>query len=269
MASTLLTYLDADANYLTRRIRHQVYGPDLASVMEKQITVPIIIPYDLELHIRDLCSRYTDSVVPNPTHLIPVHDPTRYDAATALLPSLNSTATDESGNPRYVVITNESMWAGQNRAQDEVAEIYWTLFQWLNKSVHLGFPTGTQSPECLFHVADLLRDRVLPEFIVDDGAADEGSKTAATKSGLPMQEALLFRAWAFCKTRRRFVGNKRIPRAHELFEEEAIEYPFPDELFWNDGDEGEGFDGDGGVARWVEVPSSSSSTGGEEDCRAG
>ena len=237
--------------------------------MEKQITAPLAIPYDLELHIRDLVSHHIHPACPNPTHLVPVHDPTRHDAANALLPSLNSTATDESGNLRYVVITNESMWAGQHRVLDEISEVYWILFHWLNKSVLLNDRTGTQSTECVFHVADALRGRVLPEFIIDDSAADdEGGKTMATKSGLPMQEALLFRAWAFCKTRARFViENQTNPSAHELFEEEAILYPFPDELFWHDGDEGEGLDGHGGVARWEEVVSSS--TGGNEDGRAG
>lgn len=36
---------------------------------------------------------------------------------------------------------------------------------------------------------------------------------------------------------------------HALFSEEGVLYPFPDELFWQDGDEGE-WDGDG-VPVWV------------------
>lgn len=157
------------------------------------------------------------------------------------------------------MITNESMWAGQHRVLDEISEIYWILFQWLNKSVLLGDLVGTQSTESVFHVADALRGRLLPELIIDDSAADnEGSKAIATRSGLPIREALLFRAWGFCKTRPRFSAeNQANPAAHELFVEEAIVYPFPDELFWHDDDEGQGLDGDGGVARWEEIASSS------------
>ena len=40
--------------------------------------------------------------------------------------------------------------------------------------------------------------------------------------------------------------------AHELFDE-GILYPFLDELFWNDGDEGKGLDADGGVPKWTDV----------------
>lgn len=254
---TLLTYFAIDANYLTRRIRRQVHGLNLASVMEKQITAAISIPYDLELHFRDLTSHDIHPVIPNPTHLIPVHDPTRNYTNNALLPSLNTTSTDESGNLRYLVITNESMWAGQHRVHDEISEIYWILFHWLNKSVLLPDQVGTESAECLFHVADALRRRVLPESIIADSAAKhEGSKASATKSGLPIREALLFRAWAFCKTRPRFtIATQVDPAAHQLFDEEAISYPFPDELFWHGGDEGDGLDGDGGVARWEDVSS--------------
>ena len=227
--------------------------------MEKQIAAPITIPYDLELHIRGLHSHLAQSVFPNSTHLIPVHDPTRHDAANAFLPSLSSNATDESGNLRYVVITNESMWAGQHRVLDEISEIYWILFHWLIKSVLFEIGSGTQSSACVFHMADGLRERVLPEFIIDD---------TATRSCPPIPEALLFRAWAFCKTRARYdTEDKANKSAHELFEEEAIRYPFPDELFWNEGDEGDGVDGNGEEARWEEV--ASSGAGGNEGGRAG
>ena len=233
--------------------------------MEKQIAAPIVIPYDLEQHIGDLLSRYTNSTFADPTQVIPVHDPTRHDAASALLPSLNSTAIDESGNLRYLVITNESMWAGQHRVLDEVSEILWTLFHWLTKSVSFGLPVGTESRECLFHVVNAFRNRVLPEFVMGGADANgEESKNVATKSGLPVLEALLFRAWAFCRTPLQSSDDREYNKsAHELFDEEGILYPFPDDLFWNDGDEGEGLDADGGVPKWRDVVSSV--TGGSDD----
>lgn len=224
--------------------------------MEKQITAAIAIPHDLELHLRDLSSHEIHPIISTPTHLIPVHDPSRNYTNNALLPSLGTTATDESGNLRYVVITNESMWAGQHRVLDEISEIYWILFRWLNTRALAPDQSGTESTECLFHVADALRRRVLPEYIIDDSGAR--SKPGATKSGLPIREALLFRAWAFSKTAPCFtINDQDNAAAHRLFDEEAISYPFPDELFWHDGDEGEGLDGYGGVMPWKEVVTNS------------
>lgn len=40
-----------DSNYLTRRIRLQIYGNDLASVQEKQMTIPLAIAAEVENQI--------------------------------------------------------------------------------------------------------------------------------------------------------------------------------------------------------------------------
>lgn len=57
---------------------------------------------------------------------------------------------------------------------------------------------------------------------------------------------------------RSFTGEDErgdVTGSHALFSEEGVLYPFPDELFWNEGDEGE-WDGDG-VPLWLDVDSSS------------
>ncbi len=91
-----------DRNYSTRRIRRQVCSRDLAAVQEKQITIPVIVPWALEDYLLStLPQQYGDlpSHFTNFKPLIPVHDGSKYDPSTAILPSLQDTAS-ESGNLR-------------------------------------------------------------------------------------------------------------------------------------------------------------------------
>lgn len=73
----------------------------------------------------------------------------------------------------------------------------------------------------------------------------------------PFRESLLFRPWALTSPvlldrDRHDEDGEPIPTGkHVLFNEEMVLYPFPDELFWKDGDEGE-WDGDG-VPQWLDV----------------
>lgn len=50
------TYMDLPSGreYLTRRIRRVVHGSDIDAIFEKQITIPIVIPFDLEEYIERL-----------------------------------------------------------------------------------------------------------------------------------------------------------------------------------------------------------------------
>lgn len=72
------------------------------------------------------------------------------------------------------------------------------------------------------------------------------------KSGLPsLRETLLFRPWAFSSPvtpDRSFNANE--VRGHELFDDKWVLYPFPDELFWQESDEGT-WD-EGGVPPWTD-----------------
>ena len=232
-----------DRDYSTRRIRRQVCSHDLATIQEKQITIPVIVPWALEDYLLStLPQKYGDI----PSHftdfkpLIPVHDATKYNPATAILPSLQDTVS-ESGNLRYWVITNESMWAHQHRVLDETAELMWSLFHWFNKA-HSTARTRTDEPPCRWHLARSFRRRiVLPEI--------SAHSSVPVKSGLPsLRESLLFRPWALASP---ITPDARHgEQSHELFNDKFVLYPFPDELFWRASDEGT-WD-EGGAPSWAD-----------------
>ena len=97
--------------------------------------------------------------------LIPVHDPSRHNLITTTLPSLPETMS-ESGNIRYWLITNESMWAGQHRVLDEVAELLLMLFNWFTldrKTWRMEAQPryGTDDPQCIWYIADFFRRRLI------------------------------------------------------------------------------------------------------------
>jgi hypothetical protein len=234
-------------------------------VQEKQITIPVNIPSGLEIYLLSTIQQEFNDI---PSHffdarpLIPIHDSTRYDASSATLPSLRDTAA-ESGNLRYWVITNESMWACQHRVMDEFAELMWTMFHWFNQAISAssmhGNSTLGDTSTCCWQLARSFRRRiVLPEV------PDKAISSAPTKPGLPsLRETLLFRPWAFCspaKLERDFVDTEE--RGHELFNEEAVMYPFPDHLFWDPLDVGTWDDGEG-VPEWT-VPAESENDGQNE-----
>ncbi|CAF9940224.1 MAG: hypothetical protein ALECFALPRED_008485 [Alectoria fallacina] len=235
------TRINGYRDYSTRRIRRQVCGPDLATVQEKQITIPVIVPWALEDYLlstlpqqyEDIPSHFTDF-----KPLIPIHDATKYDPSTAILLSLQDTAS-ESGNFRYWVITNESMWAQQHRVLDEIAELMWSLFHWFNQVSGTDGVMGatrmrTDNSACRWHLARSFRRRiVLPEV------SDHSSVTM--KSGLPsLRETLLFRPWAFASPIMpdRTFADEDGEGFHDLFKDERVLYPFPDDLFWHASDEG-------------------------------
>lgn len=112
-------------NYLTRRIRRQVYGPDFNAVQEKQITIPMVVPAELEAHIDDSILLHVNLGY---RPLIPVHDPSKHDQQNARLPSLPINGHD-SGNLRYRIVSNESMWAGMD-ALDDLSQALWCLDTW-------------------------------------------------------------------------------------------------------------------------------------------
>ena len=196
-----------------------------------------MVPWALEDYLLSLLPQQYSDI---PQHfnnfrpLIPVHDTSKYDPSTAVLPSLLDTSS-ESGNLRYWVITNESMWAQQHRVMDEMAELMWSLFNWFNQAFGNG-TNMTGEPECKWHLAQSLRRRiVLPEV--------SPYSSFAMKAGLPtLRETLLFRPWAFATPitldRRRSGDPDQGEDCHELFKEECFLYPFSDDLFWHESDEG-------------------------------
>lgn len=201
--------------------------------MTKQLTIPVIIPQDLEYYILyTLPQRYADL----PDHftsqpcLIPLHNPAAYTGTN--IPSLPDNAS-EAGNLRYWVITNESMWAGQHRAIDEVFELLWALFHWLMQqslSGGLSLNVNTSNLECVYHIARTFRRRVVMPGV---------SEHEELGPGLPSKrEAALFRPWALLSPVMVDRSAWDEDTSHELFDDESIRYPFEDELFWK-GDEEE------------------------------
>ena len=243
-------YWSIDRNYVTRRIRRQVCARDLATVQEKQITIPVVVPWALEDYLLStLPEQYGDI----PQHfidsrpLIPVHDASKHDPSTAVLPPLQETA-HESGNLRYWVITNESMWAQQHRVMDEMAEQMWSLFHWFNVAFNAA-TIGINESERKWYLARSFRRRVvLPEV--------SATSSASMKAGLPsLREALLFRPWAFATPIVPYRSHVQRGTAHELFNDAWVRYPFDDSLFWQASDEG--IWDEGCMPSWTDTPAAS------------
>lgn len=238
--------------YLTRRIRRLIADSDIESVQAKQITMPLVIPLALQTYITDELGHQYDDIQGNALSslIIPAHDTSKYDPSTATLPSLYDTS-NESGNLRYWLITNKSMWAGQHRVLDEVAELLFLLVNWFAKNRGVwtndaALRYGTDTPECIWHISEFLRRRlILPET----------SNTVERGQILPEREARLFRAWALTRPPRVVIHSAEEEdeyddsRMQKLQDELAKEGDIADERFWKDGDEGI-WDDEEGVPVW-------------------
>ncbi|KAL8668536.1 MAG: hypothetical protein Q9168_006840 [Polycauliona sp. 1 TL-2023] len=216
-------------DYLTRRIRRTVVGGELKAVQRQQITMPLIIPMDLQLWIdSELIHRNPDVKAEHLPSLIRVHDPTKYDPRTATVPSLADTL-GTSGNLRYWLITNENMWAGRSRVGDEVSELLTTLFDWFlhcEQQHSDGTSTrGTDSHHCIWHLAKLFRRRLaLP---------DESDKRERGEL-LSKREARLFRPWALTRPPRVKRSYDEEGEMDELEDEMEEEGDVPDGAFWTE-----------------------------------
>ncbi|KAI4211607.1 MAG: hypothetical protein LQ351_005648 [Letrouitia transgressa] len=221
--------------YLTRKIRHTIEGSDLAAVQAKQITLPLVIPSNLQDCVtRQLSSRYPEieSLVRN--LLIPIHDSAVYrPLGFPALPSLIDTAT-ENGNLRYWLITNQSMWSGQHYALSEAAELLSILFQWfflLDENEDLprddGEVPGTENAHCIWYVADELRKQLfLPNL--------QAPASTARRLKIPLNEALLFRSW-MAETPETEDANRFWSHRAPMDEASMVD----ESLFWKPGDEGD------------------------------
>lgn len=97
-----------------------MHGANISSVFEKQITLPLVIPHDLEACLERQMGNALSQAQPTlpmsqDRLLIPVHE---MGQGTIVLPDLQDQA-GSSGNMRYWVIGNELMWAGIHRRLDE------------------------------------------------------------------------------------------------------------------------------------------------------
>ncbi|KAL8692872.1 MAG: hypothetical protein Q9224_003872 [Gallowayella concinna] len=245
-------------NYLTRRIRRMIVARDFQGVFAKQITMPLIIPMDLELMIvNELVSRKGSVPTECLPVFIPVHDSRSYDPRTTTMPSLTDSLS-ESGNLRYWLITNKNMWAGQDRVADEVSELLASLFDWY---LHCEDPVvgpiqyGTDGDRCIWHLARILRRRlILPETL--DKPSNDPMLLRQRNRGnrgqtLPPREARLFRSWALTRPRRVQRSYEYDAEKVDLVEAEMeLDADIDDNVFWRDGDAGT-WDEEEGVPVWT------------------
>ena len=234
-------------NYCTRRVRRVVWGSDLASVQEKQITTPVVIPSLLEEYILSHLPRQhslpAHFVDPDATKaLIALHDPTRHDPSVASIPSLHDTG-DEGGNLRYWVITNQSMWANQHEVMDEFAELMWCIFKWFTSACNV-YPSslGFDEPECIWSLARYLRQRIiLPEIPGDPMGS--------------LRQGILFKPWVIRRPKPEdgeAVMAESGQRAEVAIASTSTPgYPLPNEYDWHEGDEGEWIGHD--VPAWTDI----------------
>ena len=164
-------------------------------MQEKQITIPIVIPLELDSYLCDT----VESLVADHRLLLQVHDRVKHHSRTARLPSLRD-ISGHKGNIRYWLITNNSMWTGQHPVLDEIYHILWIFFGWFD---FVGFarrshdpralPFSTATPSCLFWVVQCLRRRLGPHPQVHHSDGDLRRRQGL----LPLREALLFRSFVY------------------------------------------------------------------------
>jgi hypothetical protein len=237
--------LHSGRDYVKRRIRSKYGGNDLATILEKQMVVPVIIPYDLEQHISQVVNDVReDSGVEIPEFLIPIHEQGK---GSGLIPDYTETTDSKIGNIKYWVLSNEMMWRGIHPRIDEIFHVLDILYQvfLLYEDNHMGPGQGSrQHPEARIDteffknsLGTNLRRR-LPADLEDchsDGTKADTNSVMATGASKPLyqhcaitaKEALKFRQWVF--------GGPDIP-VH--YEGSVPTYPSPDELFWKDEEEG-------------------------------
>ena len=240
-------HLGCRERYLTHRSRRLIAGDVIGSVQAMGFALPMVIPITLESFLRELSYRY-DDLPENALSelLVPVHDPLKYRPITTNLPTLQDT-WDESGNLRFWLIPNRSMWASQHRALDETNELLLMLFSWFTRSQYHQFqgpgPTySTNNPQCIWYIADFFRRRlILPK----------ASSTLQTGHNLSERESRLFRAWVLTRPpKRRNPDRGYFDRVIERIENELDrEGDSEEKLFWQDGDEGM-WDNEDGVPSW-------------------
>ncbi|MCJ1396457.1 hypothetical protein MMC18_009347 [Xylographa bjoerkii] len=243
--------------HLARKIRYQIYGRDLQSVMGKDITTPLLIPHDVEQRIRSLLHAEEDLPAPVKAEellkpvVYPSHGNAHGDSSINL--QIQDTSTGE-GNFRWWVVNNSNMWAGQNHTLDEITEVLWLLFG-LFKALgerHWEYfdiydPYDCADPRAAYFMARVLRRRTL---VLPDGLSPE----MMTPSGIGEYEATLFRAWVFAKPKNHgesdtdcnFLPEGVTPRG--FAGQDKIEYPIPDDSFWGEGLEGDW--GNGTIPQW-------------------
>jgi hypothetical protein len=153
---------------------------------------------------------------------------------------------------RNWVVNNDLMWAGIDRRIDEVFEVLWTLFHWRTQ-VDIAVDTTTE--ECVQFLAQHYRSR-LPQSLDSETAISSDAHKVPSQGVLPERERLLYLHWVL-----RWPENqeRQYNEAPNMFYSDSdVKYPPPEELFWNNGDEGIN---DGRDHEWITVEPSVSALG--------
>ncbi|KAH0560095.1 hypothetical protein GP486_003388 [Trichoglossum hirsutum] len=283
----------------------EVHGPDIESVFEKQITIPIEVPFKLEDYISTLASPVLEEAdIYNGNEnerclLIPVHELAR---GTSIIPDLVDSDSATDGNLRYWVIGNDLMWAlgenppSTNGEPDRIFETLWSIFRWCQLSdgsddslYTLALAFRRRNP----HVLDLGPLPAVSETGGERGGGASGSSPSShadTNTGTPATatetatetetphmlieptarktmgvlgeyEARLFQQWAFHVPESVYRHYQDVYNGN--YDEDRFLYPFPDELFWKDGDEGTG------EIEWVVPVAAEEGNGADADTGAG
>ena len=107
--------IEQDRGYFTRRIRLNITSTELDDVMRKQVTIPMLIPHQLEETLA--------SVLPEGT-LIPVYNSKAHEPNAEIPPVIpRLPGGTAKGNLRYWIIKNDGMWAGHSPVYDVVSGI--------------------------------------------------------------------------------------------------------------------------------------------------
>ena len=161
--------------------------------------------------------------------LIPLCNPSAHDPGAEIpptLPQLRDNGTEE-GNLRYWVITNRSMWAGQDRMIDEIFDVFDGLYHFLRLITlnHPHFQGVTLAQDAAaWYMARIFKQRaILPP-----------SPEHTLNEIVDQRERELFRTWVFKDDRKRQLDDERY-----VSERDSYPSTLPEKLFWQDGDEGE------------------------------
>lgn len=175
----------------------QVHGPDLRSVLQQPLVVPVLMPRlpvavgdlkPLSVAVSDLqIEPHTQSTSSSPARLM--HMQSR----------LRDTLVGKSRDwdLKYWYINGAAKWEGADRFWDEVTEVMWSLHKWFKAASHVNYRTeGSMIWQASCGALEVAR-RYRRRFIIPEVSPSHLTSTARLLGGLPtLRESLLFRAWA-------------------------------------------------------------------------
>ncbi|KAI5814127.1 hypothetical protein BZA77DRAFT_319653 [Pyronema omphalodes] len=152
------TYLNRPPTYVgyfNRRFRRFMGGPYLYEVMEKQITLPLWVPIELERHIEAVAAKTSQTILIK---------------ATNKMSDIHERTETEDWNLRIWIISHETMWAHSvSRELDEIFEVLWAIF-YLNwdfsrkgSGINLALPAHQREKAALQDILALLENRQIPD----------------------------------------------------------------------------------------------------------